>query len=356
MKKGEISMIMSQWLRNGVTAIVLLTVLAILPTHAFGDGYDDEDFSLRFPAALSRFSSYADVAAVGGACAGSKWQSSVNPASTDWQSLPGRYHVSMNPQYSAIVFEEDTVLQVASESITQDLESYGSFIVAFAQVRSNEENTRQGIEFSNDMNYAMIQWGKKFTDDLALGANLNYSSADVENNVGGAKLADTSSDSYGIRLGALYHMAGKLLGGLVLDYGWSPSETMIYDIFGMGIGDVCIHDTTRQFLLRAGPSYEYRKDSAVYVDYQYGYFNNDMGTMRVHRMLAGVDHRIVDFLFIRGGLALDDDGNESYTGGLGIYPTKELGIDIGYQYDMFPEIDPEFGRSQAVTLSLSYAL
>jgi opacity protein-like surface antigen len=109
-------------------------------------------------------------------------------------------------------------------------------------------------------------------------------------------------------------------------------------------------------LMRAGPSYEYRKNSTVSLDYQYSSFENDTGKLEVHRMFAGIDHRIVDALFVRGGFALDNKGNTAWTCGLGIYPLKELSIDVGYQYDMFPEIQSEFGRSHLLTISFSVIL
>jgi hypothetical protein len=351
----------AQYRKGLVGVIASFIALASLGTYAYADGFDDKDFSLRFPAALSRFSSYADVAAVGGASAGSKWQSSVNPAATGWQSLAGSYHISLNPQYSAIMFQEGTVLHVISESVTKEFEKFGTLQVSAAQVRSNERDTRQDIfgskiKFAYDMNYAQVQWGKRFSDDFALGGNLNYSSSEVTNKIDTLKLADSSSDSYGFRVGTLYRIAENLLGGLVVDYSESPSTTTIYDIFGLGIGDVEVKDRTKQFALRVGPSYEYRKDSTVSLDYQYSSFKNDTGNLEVHRIFAGIDHRIVDALFIRGGVALDNHGNASWTCGLGIYPLKELGIDIGYQYDMFPEIRTEFGRSHLLTLSISVIL
>jgi hypothetical protein len=336
--------------------VVYFIALAGFGNFAYADGFDDKDFSLRFPAALSRFSSYADVAATGGASAGSKWQSSVNPAATAWQRIPGRYHLSLNPQYSSIILQEGTVLHVISESVTKDFEKFGTFQAALAQVRSNNGDTRQGIKFSYDMDYMQAQWGKRFSDDFALGGNFNYSSSEVTNTIDTAKLADSSSDSYGFRVGTLYRITENLLGGLVVDYSWSPSTTTYYDIFGSGIGDVHVRDRTKQFTLRAGPSYEYKKDSTVNLDYQYGSFENDTGKMEVHRMFAGIDHRIVDALFVRGGFALDNTGNTSWTCGLGIYPLKQLSIDIGYQYNMFPEIQSEFGRSHLVTISISIIL
>ncbi len=118
--------------------IAYLIALIGCGNFACAGGFDDKDFSLRFPAALSRFSSYADVAASGGASAGSKWQTSVNPASIAWQSIAGRYHVSFNPQYSQIIFQEGAVLHVISESVTNDFEKFGTFQAALAQVRGNK--------------------------------------------------------------------------------------------------------------------------------------------------------------------------------------------------------------------------
>jgi len=349
-------MLTAQYRRGLIGVIALFISLASLGNHAYADGFDDKDFSLRFPAALSRFSSYADVAATGGASAGSKWQSSVNPASIAWQSIVGRYHLSLSPQYSSIIFQEGTVLHVISESVTKDFEKFGTFQATLAQVRSNDSDTRQGIKFSYDMDYMQAQWGKRFTDDFALGGNFNYSSSEVTNKIDAAKLADSSSDSYGFRIGTLYRITEKLLGGLVADYSQSPSKTTYYDIFGLGTGDVLVKDTTKQLTLRAGPSYEYRKDSTVSLDYQYSSFENDTGKLEVHRMFAGIDHRIVDALFVRGGFALDNKGNTAWTCGLGIYPLKELSIDVGYQYNMFPEIQSEFGRSHLLTISISVIL
>ena len=336
---------------------IIACLIAISGTNnsAYAD-MNDKDFSLRFPAALSRFSSYADVAAVGGASAGSKWQSSVNPASTGWQSMPGSYHLSLSPQYSSIIFQKGTVLHVISESVTKEFEKFGTFQASLAQVRSNDRTNRQGINFSYDMDYMQVQWGKKLSDNFALGGNFNYSSSEVTNKINTYKLADSSSDSYGFRAGVLYRVAENLLGGLVVDYSWSPSKTTIYDVFGSGMGDFSAKDKTKQFSLRPGLSYEYKKDSTVNLDYHYGSFENNTGKLEVHRFFAGIDHRIVDALFVRAGVALDNFGNASWTGGLGIYPFKQLSVDVGYQNNMFPEIRNEFGRAHLATISISATL
>lgn len=352
-------MLTAQSIKGLIGVIALFVALANLGHHAYAQGFDDKDFSLRFPAALSRFSSYADVAATGGASAGSRWQSSVNPASIAWQRIQARYKLSLSPQYSQILFQEGTVLHVISESITKDFDNFGTVQVSFAQVRSNDRVMRAPLpdyKFSYNMNYLQIQWGQLVSDDLALGGNLNYSSSDVTTTYVAETHTHTSSDSYGIRVGTLYRISTNLLGGIVVDYSKSPSRMTVYDIFGSGIGDVSVEDRTNQFTFRAGPSYEYSKGSTLNMDYQYIALKNDTGELEVHRMFAGVDNRIVDALFVRGGFALDNHGNTSWTAGLGIYLLKQLSIDIGYQYNMFPEIQMEYGRSHLITISISVIL
>jgi len=345
---------------NPICQIIRIAVLFFctfcLAQSSYSGGFDDKDFSLRLPAALSRFSSYADVAATGGGSAGSKWQSSVNPASTAWQPTPGSYQMTLNPQYSAIVFDEGTVLNVISESITKDFNVFGTVQVSLAQVRSNERADRQGITFGYDMDFFQMQWGRHLSDNLAVGLNFNYSSSNLTNKIGAEKLADSSSDSYGMRAGMLYRVIPNLLAGIVVDYSESPSKTAVYDLFGTGSGTIYLDDRTRQFSLRVGPSYEYAKDSTILVDYQLNTYKNSTGTMDIHRFFAGIDHRILDALFVRGGFVLDTLGNSSWTAGMGIYPLKKLSIDVGYQYNMFPEIQKEFGRSHLATMSLSLLL
>lgn len=334
----------------------MLAGVFCLSQSVYADSLSNKDFSLRLPAALSRFSTFADVAGVGGASAGSKWQTSVNPASMAWQSLEGAYKLSFNPQYSAIIFEQGTVLNVVSESATKDLGRYGTLQVSLAQVFSNERANRQEVLFGYDMNYLQLQWGKRLSNDLAVGLNLNYASSEVSNKLTTMPLAESSSDTYGFRGGVLYQVVPNLLAGVVIDYAVSLSSTTYYDILGLGIGNQIIHDRTKQFGLRVGPSYEYAKDSTFSLDYSYNSYLNDTGSLDLHRFHLGVEQKVWEGLFVRGGYVLDGYGNSSLTSGLGVYPSKQFSVDLGYQYSMFPEIQPEFGRSHVITVSLSLTL
>ena len=336
-------------------------VLVLAAGVARAGEWDDKSLSLRLPAAMSRFATYSDVAGVGGASAGSKWSSSINPASVDWLPIKTDLHMAFSPQYTNLHFARDLSLNVAAEAFTWNVGDLGTFQPSLAQIRSNTGTTRQGLDFQIDMDMVQVQWAKKVSDDWAFGANFSYTKSKSEFDlapVPGVDLApvpvsDTVSETYGFRFGALNRMADKLLGGVVFDYAFTPSRTTMHDFLGLGIGDTRTTDMGHQFILRPGLSYEYLKDSIVYADYQYGVFRDGTGSLAVNRFYAGVDHSICKWLFVRAGAALDTKGNVAWTTGLGLYPCDRFSIDIAYQNDMFPELKPEFGRSRTLTISVS---
>jgi hypothetical protein len=330
-------------------------VLVLAAGVARAGGWDDESLSLRLPAAMSRFATYSDVAGVGGASAGSKWSSSINPASVAWLPIETALHMAFSPQYSNLHLAEDLSLNIAAEAFTWNVGDLGTFQPSLAQIRSNTGTTRQGLDFQIDMDLVQVQWAKKVSDDWAFGANFNYTKSKSEFDLGPVPVSDTVSETYGFRFGALNRMADKLLGGVVFDYAFTPSRTTMHDFLGLGIGDTRTSDMGHQFILRPGLSYEYLKDSTVYADYQYGVFRDGTGSLAVNRFYAGVDHSICKWLFVRGGVALDTHGNAAWTTGLGIYPTERFSIDIAYQHNMFPELEREFGRSQTLTLSVGFS-
>src|ERR1700704_4359064 len=111
--------------RVGGIAIVVAGCVLFAVGHASGRDLSAVDFSLRLPAALSKFSPYSDVAGVGGASAGSQYQTSVNPAATDCHPA-APYTVGLSPQYQAVVFERGPTVHVAFESLTAKLPEWGS--------------------------------------------------------------------------------------------------------------------------------------------------------------------------------------------------------------------------------------
>jgi len=334
----------------------ILTSLAglILTSSAAADSYKKKDFTLRFPAALSRFSPYGDVAGAGGASAGSKWSSSVNPASAAWLGAAGRFKLSPSPQFSSICFASGTRIHVMTESVTWESENAGTFLPALAQIRSNRDAARDGFVFELEMDFYQVQWARRLGQRLAVGANFNFTQAQTRFDLGDFHFSKTVSETYGFRFGGLWEPVDNLRVGVVFDYALSPARTTMRVPAGPVTLLVKDEDTTYQYLLRPGVSLEYAKDSAVFLDYQYGAFINDTGHLEVHRLHVGVDHRIRNWLFVRAGTVFDSRSNCAWTVGVGVYPVDWFTIDLAYQDDMFPELAAEFGRSRVLTLSLGF--
>ncbi len=333
----------ARWFR---WALAVSTVCVHVTESAQGRDLNAVDFSLRLPAALSKFSPYSDVAGVGGASAGSQYPSSVNPAATDWQPAKP-YSVTVSPQYSAILFDHGPTLHVVDEALTLKTPDWGSLQPAAVQVRS--ASSTKGPFTLLDGDYGQVQWGYKFSDRLAVGLNANYTALKTRMGFGGSTLATNDSQTYDLRAGLLGSLADHLFIGLVADYATSPATTRVAD---PNCGCLIrFDDTTRQLIGRVGLSYEYAEKSSLYLDYQYGNNWNSTGGFSTNRLFTGVEHQIRPWLYARAGVSYDLRGVLSPTAGIGFYPTDNSSIDISFQSNMFPELTPELGRSTLFGIS-----
>ncbi len=336
-------------LRRSRGAVIVVAGCLLLAGQASGRDLSTFDFSLRLPAALSKFSPYSDVAGVGGASAGSQYQTSVNPAATDWQPA-APYTIGLSPQYQAVVFERGPTVHVAFESVTVKLPQHaGTLQPAAVQLRS--VGSTAGPFTLLDGDYAQLQWGSKLADRLAIGFNANYTSLGTRIGAGGTNFAKSHADTLDLRGGILGGVADHVLVGVVVDYAHSPATTNL--LVPACPCTVQLTDTTRQVLTRVGTSYEYAEKSSIYFDYQYADFWNSTGEFTTHRLFSGIEHQIRPWLYARAGLAFDARGGLSPTAGIGLYPMPNVSVDIGFQSDMFRELAPELGSSKQFGISLA---
>ena len=333
-------------------------ILAAVATASGGRPLEDYDFSLRFPAAVSRFASYADVAAEGGAQAASEWSSSTNPASAAWPKpdTSPKFRTSFSPQFTAIGFGSGNRLYVSTQALTIDAGKWGVFLPAVAQVTSNHEQQRDGLGFRFDAQYYQLQWGKLITPKWTIGANVNVTSSSTRFDVAGARVGRSRSDSYDLRLGLVHQVLPRLRVGVVIDYGIAPSRTtaVAFNPATFALESQRTTDTSHQVLVRTGIVWRYADGCDLYVDYQGGVFTDATGTLQVHRFPIGIEHSLIkDILFLRAGTLIDTRGNVALTSGFGLSLGKRASLDVAYQYDTLPEIRQEFGPAQNFVLSLA---
>lgn len=87
----------------------------------------------------------------------------------------------------------------------------------------------------------------------------------------------------------------------------------------------------------------------------HGKFDNRQGSMKSRILFVGIEHQFFPGLFGRAGLAHDSRGFTGKSIGIGISVSMTASIDIAMQKNMFPELQPEFGRSRLLNVSASFA-
>lgn len=351
-------------LRSRSSAVALALSAAFLPDAQAGRELTGHEYTLRFPAAVSRFASYPDVAALGGAQVASEWSSSLNPASAAWPHPDRKFRHSFSGQFSTVHFAEGLRLDIFAEAPAIDAGAWGVFLPAAAQIRSNHATQRpgageaQGLGFAFEADYFQLQWGKMCGERWALGGLVSFTSSEtrLDSQALDAEVARTRSETYTVRLGAVHQPLEKLRLGVVVEYAAAPARTrqlVGFDLFAAPVYQRT-SDTTHQFLLRTGLTWEYAPGCDFYLDYHGGVFSDDSGDFWVHRFPVGLEQTLIrDILFGRIGATFDSRGSVVWTGGVGVSLGSRVSLDLAYQRGAFPEIRPEFGAADGFVTSIA---
>lgn len=189
--------------RNPLPSLLLLGLLSATPLRA-GD-FQTEEFALRFSAALSRLSTYPDVAAQGGSSVASLRSTSINPAALAWRPIyrtsendpktgPTNskaapfYNYAASAQYNGISFDRGLDMWAATESFA--FQSAANWAVKFSasQLRSNEGEMRPDGKmrpatlFEFDINVFRLDLARRFETEkfpFSLGVQLSYSQSET---------------------------------------------------------------------------------------------------------------------------------------------------------------------------------
>lgn len=341
-------------MRTAVGALGGVVVLLICASVARAEDLEDESFSLRLAAAQSRFSRFTDAAGLAGAGAGSPWSSSPNPAAVGLNPSAGPRHLGASAQYAYMTFQAGTDVHVASLSgAWEGSGGWGNWQPSVLGLTSNRATTKDGLDFEWDAGSVEVQWGRELCCGTAFGVNVGFLTSEMTFDLGPLPASESTADTYTLRLGVLRKASEKLHIGLTVEGQASRSETTLYDLLGLGFGSMVVKDTTYGLLVRAGIYTFLTKDLTLYADYQAAWFEDDTGSLTTHRLSLGLDQTVIRGVYARVGTLLDAYGNAAFTAGIGVAPSERVFIDASFQYDMFPEISPEFGRGDTFGLGVT---
>ena len=353
------------------TIAFLLVLLCVAAAASAGSDYGSESFAVRLPPAFIRFT---EVSAIGGETVANRFSSAINPASTAWTDLASKYGIVVAPYYSLINFDNGTDLHLTGQSVTWDTGKFGVFQPVVSQIRSNEDTLRTGLDFDYDVDTFQLQWGKRF-GRCAIGATFNFARARIIQDgtimrtvapfpspLPVTVYSEGNAESYRFRLGGLYEVADKWLAGMIVEYAFQPwrsdvtTTTTLPGELPPSITRARNSGTQHQVLVRPGISYEYAERSTVYLDYAYGGYLRHDDALHSHRFSLGVDHQLLQWLFVRAAGSVDDRGNVGVTCGASVFFSRWGSLEFGYQYNMLPELQPEFGRAHALQFTLAIRL
>ena len=394
----------------------ILALLGAAPGLA-GD-YQTEDFALRFSAAISRLSTYSDVAGQGGASAASGRSTSINPAALAWKPLrdgqgqPLRF--ALSEQFTALSFQRGTDLWAATESL--NFYPTADFAMKFSvtSLRGNEARIRGGYLFEFDGNSYRLDLSRRFDGPVRTSSlGLQFSYAQTETNVSlpagnypvptsaGAMtlpfrqqvLRDADREIFGVRLGWQTSLIGpdptpagvgdgkqtapaggnvrgpdRLLAGVVLDYFFQPTKSGSYSPSPEGVPGRGAAEFERlgyhQALARAGLAYRYlhepwgtggrSRTGYLRLDYQWAWQGSRASELQIHRIYAGGNYPLAPFLHLQGGATVDDRRHVAWSAGVS-FLLPTFALEATYQHDQLPEIGHEFGHADTVVISAGFA-
>lgn len=313
-------------------------------------GYEGDDLSLRL---ASAFIGFTEVSTFGGETAANRWSPAVNPASAAWTRFDTRWRMVLAGYGSRIALDSGTDIDLLGETAVWQSPRAGAFHLAFSQLRSNDATDLQGVGFDYETDTAQLQWGLR-SGCWAGGLTVNVASSEVVRRALGAEVARSTADTYRLRAGLLVEPRRRWLIGAVAEVGWSPFDFTALAVTPLGPLPVAGSDTQTQVIGRLGVSFEYCPLSTLYADLQVASYENDRGTLDVQRVVGGVQHRLLPFLFLRGALSVDGHGNVGTSVGLGLPFARWGSLDACWKQGTLPELEHDFGDADVFQVLLSF--
>lgn len=335
---------------------VLPALLAFSSWPSVADEFGAYSFDARFPAALTHISSFGDVAAKGGAGAASPWGSSPNPASLSW-SFQENFDRALSAQYSALLFDAGQQIDFFSQSAVFDLRKAGVLRLSFVRGEANKERILNfPVAFDLDLAGGRFDWACKLADDLRLGMGGSYSQAEIIFDAGVFEAFHIDREFWSLRSGLLWEPSDRWLLGFMAEYGQGRNHTTSILPGPGGLVRTVSHQSVPQMLLRPGVAWliDVEGLSWLHLDYELSRFEAPGKTLKNHRFLLGLEHRVHQMLHVRAGALVDARRNFGWTTGLGIHLCKGFNVDLAYQYGIFPELVGYFGHSQTLSASISF--
>jgi opacity protein-like surface antigen len=352
------------------TGFLAIVTLIAFPLACSATELAEQPYFLRLMATLQRasnFSSAASLQATAGHSAG--W--SVNPATSDIQhETEPPSLLSLTATNMHAVSESGAWFTASATAASIRLPELGTIPIAYARTDTIDGKTADGFDSPLRSNEFFWGYSKEIFDDFAVGIRTRYVTANIQQETAAAPIfvpARFETDLLwylDYTIGLHYQLDSEWSVGAFAGNGWGRAAVTIRNIVPLpnpGIPSETISPGTRLFDLRdglrsgvarLGVGYTPNEQLGIYADGEYFRFETDqLGGIDTTRAMLGVEYRPCPHKAFRAGGSLNNFGQFAFSTGIGYSPTENTQLELAYQHNAFPEIQPEFGRLNLVSLS-----
>lgn len=331
---------------------------------------NDEPFGLRSSLALDRISSYTDVLARQASVA-HPLGSSVNPASPDvLREPPFDFTAVISATTNQVVFDSGAWLTGFSSNAAVRFPDAGTLTLNYIRTDTQDTSTRNNDAYALRSNQFSISYAHHLDKAFSIGGGLTFNDGSLSSSYitpsplspTGFFPVDVDSDTFTgtATLGVWTALSEKLFLGVTGAIGLGTSHTEGFVILPAPFPSqpIDLRDTLRSRSARLGLGYKPLPELGLFADVVYLHFesvgDSNAGTIDSVKGIVGVEWFPIDRIALRAGGSIDRFNNATVSAGVGIYLIPHVPIDIGYQFNAFPEVHKELGKAHLISASVVF--
>lgn len=345
-----------------------------IASTAKATSFYDEPVGLRLLLTLDRQSNYAatlgrqaSVAFLGGG--------SVNPGANGWARRPGQPPTGIATYVDA---PSAGGRRVAAVPVTAQwsLPEGGSMLAAYAYTDTPESTGDNGLGYLLRSNEWTLGFGTQIDTGMRAGATVRFVDGKFASEsyapalLGQVVGADTRLHGPDIALGLARRLSPAVTAGVVGAVGLTSTTTAItlprntvVPVPGVPGGVVLpsgtildsFSDPVRSFALRGGLGFQPDASIGFYGDVTFNAVDSQrFGSLQIGRVAIGIEYLPREDWALRAGASIDTESQVQLSIGLGFHVGPDAEVQLAFQTNAAPELNPEFGRTRLLGASIAF--
>ena len=248
-----------------------------------------------------------------------------------------------------------------------------SVYLAYAYTYTPTSTGNDGLDQSLTSNEFVGGYSRRVSDSVSVGASIRVVTGHLvyelfAPSAGGQPIRNKTELTGGdISFGADKVLAPGLTAGIALNVGWVPTRNVVSSVDALvvptpGVGVVVLPAGTvldrfdeifRNWTVRTGLGFKPTSTLGLYADLIHASeLSSRFGSASITRLSAGAELAPIAGWSVRTGVTFDSSHEFEWSAGVGYRFDNNAELQVAYQSNATPEINPEWGRSRLLSASL----